>query len=350
MLRLLFFLLIAPACVFAASEHEPDDIPYIDDTPRLRFVSYPPWFKQSFLDLREDLKETTAQDKWGLIVYFGQAHCAYCEALMEVNFKQPDIVRYTQQHFEIVATDIWGSRELTDMNGRRWTERDYAMKQKTNFTPSLIFFDRQGREAFRIRGYYSPYRFRAALEYVAEGYYQHESFADFMARADPPPRFDAKDLSSEDFFTPPPYSLARQRFAAQQPLVVFFEQGDCHSCDILHSDPLADEQTRRLLEGFEAVQLDVFSETPVITPQGKRLSASAWAKELDIAYTPTLVFFDEQGKEIIRIDALVGIYRLRGVFEYVASKGYLEAPTFQRWRQQQRPPAAPTAGIATRQD
>ena len=35
----------------------------------------------------------------------------------------------------------------------------------TNFTPSLVFYDADGNIALRLRGYYPPYQFRAALEY-----------------------------------------------------------------------------------------------------------------------------------------------------------------------------------------
>ena len=321
------------------------DQPYIDDTPRLRNVQYPDWFKLSFLDLRDDLNEAVANDKFGIIVYFGQKHCAYCEALMKINFQQDDIVRYTQEHFDVIPTDIWGSREVTDMEGQSWSEREFAVKENTNFTPSLIFYDRDGNEAFRMRGYYPPYKFRAALEYVVEGYYQRESFREYLARADPPPKFELGDLSDEPFFEAPPYALDRSRFPADRPLAVFFEQHDCHACDILHTEPLSDPDTREMLSEFQVVQLDMWSDTKVITPSGERTTAREWASELDLYYAPAIVFFDEHGEEIIRVDAVVRLYRLQGVVEYVLSKGYLEAPTYQRWRQLQRVPDVPPPDI-----
>ena len=321
------------------------DQPYIDDTPRLRNVQYPDWFKLSFLDLREDLDEAVEKDKFGIIVYFGQKHCAYCEALMKVNFRQDDIVRYTQEHFDVIPTDIWGSREVTDMQGETWSEREFAVHESTNFTPSLIFYDQEGNEAFRMRGYYPPYKFRAALEYVVDGYYREESFRDYLARADPPPKFEIGDLNDEPFFESGPYALDRSRFPADRPLAVFFEQHECHACDILHTEPLSDPKTRDMLRQFQAVQLDMWSDTRVITPAGRRTTAQEWAEDLGIYYAPAIVFFDEQGEEIIRVDAVVRLYRLQGVVEYVLTKGYREAPTYQRWRQLQRVPEVPPPEI-----
>ena len=313
------------------------DFEDIDDTPRFREIQYPEWFKLSFLDLREDLNEALENGKKGIIVYFGQQHCAYCEALMDVNFgREQDIVRYTREHFDLVPIDIWGSREVTDMKGVRATERDFAERERTNFTPSLIFYDENGNEALRLRGYYPPYKFRAALEYVVDGYYRKESLRDYLARADPPPKFEIGGLNTREFFIQPPYILDRSKFPAEQPLVVFFEQHDCHACDILHTGPIDDLETQLLLDGFEAVQLDMWSDQPVLTPDGERLTASQWARKMGLFFSPTLVFFDENGKEIIRVDSVVRLYRLRRVLEYIASKGYLDAPSFQRWRQQQR--------------
>lgn len=303
------------------------------DAPLSEGIEHPDWFTMSFLNLREDLEDAVAEGKQGLVVYFGQRHCAYCKALMEVNFRKPDILHAMQTNFNVVAIDIWGSREIVTMDGHAMTEREFAVSENTNFTPSLIFYDAQGREALRLRGYYQPYRFRAALDYVLDDYYQDESFREYLTRANPPPKFELGDLNEREFFSSPPHMLDRSRFAAQQPLVVFFEQRDCFACDVLHGDPLANSQTQDLIREFEAVQLDMWSDERLITPEGKRKTAESWAEEMDLFYAPTLVFFDERGREIIRLDSLVRLYRLRGVLEYVLTKGYLESPNYQRWRQ-----------------
>ncbi len=314
-----------------------DDTPIIDDTPRATDNHHPAWFAETFLNLPDDLASARDRSKKGLIVYFGQTHCAYCEALLEVNFeREQDIVHYTQRHFDVVALDIWGNRVVTDFDGNKLEEKTLAEFEDTDFTPSLIFYTDDGTEALRLRGYYPPYKFRGALKYVVEEYYRSETFAEYMARANPPPKFDLADMNEQDFFDPPPYGLDRSRFAADRPLVVFFERHECHACDILHSDPLEDQETRRLLGEYEAIQLDMWSNQRLITPTGKRSTAGQWARELGIFNSPTLVFFDERGREVFRIDSVVRLYRLRGVLEYVLDKGYEIAPTYQRWREMQQ--------------
>ena len=331
-------LMLAALAANGAAGAAVDDIDPIqfDDTPLDDLLEYPAWFKQGFLALDEDLEEAVAGGKQGIIVYFGQKRCAYCKMLMDVNFKTPDIVTYTRQHFDVIPIDIWSPEEVTTPSGRSLSQREFSQELGTDFTPSLVFYDADGRIALRLRGYYPPYQFRAALEYVAGGHYLRERFPVYMARGDQTLRFEQGDLVEEPFFSPPPHNLDRSHFPAELPLVVFFEQGDCHACDILHTQPLQRQSVRQLLNRFDSVQLDMWSDVPVIKPDGKRSTARQWAKELGIFYAPSILFFDEHGNEIIRVDSVVHLFRLRNVLNYVVSRGYLTEPNFLRWSSRMR--------------
>jgi len=304
-----------------------------DDAPLAEPMEHPSWFKESFLDLGADLKEAVAAGKQGLIVYFGQRRCAYCQKLLKVNFGLEDIAEYTRAHFDVVAIDVWGVAEVTDIQGRTLIERDYAEQLETVFTPSLLFFNAEGELALRLRGYYPPYQFRAALEYVADGHYRREGFRDYLARGDNRMVFDAQDLNEEPFFASPPYNLDR-RVPSERPLAVFFEQGDCHACDVLHGQSLRDSEIFRNFEDIDSVQIDMWSDTPVVTPAGERTTARDWAAQLGLFYAPSILFFDEYGKEILRVDSVVAFYRLRHVLTYIRTKAYLEE-SFPQWRERQ---------------
>ena len=43
-----------------------------DDAPLAEPLEHPAWFKQSFLELPEDLRQAVAAGKRGIVVYFGQ--------------------------------------------------------------------------------------------------------------------------------------------------------------------------------------------------------------------------------------------------------------------------------------
>ncbi|HIP52553.1 MAG TPA: thioredoxin [Chromatiales bacterium] len=325
-------LLISVAVSAGLDKKDTADAFSFDDSPLKEPLEHPDWFKHSFLDLQEDLDEALVAGKRGIIVYFGQKRCAYCQMLMKVNFGREDIVAYTRRHFDVIPIDIWGVDEVTTLKDETLIEREYAIAEKTNFTPSLIFYDRNGRPALRLRGYYPPYKFRAALEYVADGHYQRESFADYLARAEGAPKFEPGELNEEPFFLPPPLDLDRSRIPGERPLVVFFEQGNCHACDVLHAGPLRQPALAQLFTHFDNVQIDIASDLPVRTPVGVMTTAAEWARDLGLFYTPTLLFFDPHGQEIIRVDSVVGFYRLRNVLNYINSDGYQTEPDYQRWR------------------
>ena len=314
-----------------------EDYFQFDDQPLEEPLSFPDWFKLSFLDLREDVHEARESGKSGIVLYFGQKYCPYCRQFLEEDLEREDIRVYMKEHFDVIGIDIHGSNPLTDLSGRNIDEASFAAREKTNFTPSVVFYNRAGEEALRLRGYYPPYRFRAALEFVADDHYRRESFREYLARADVPLVFEPGDLNEETFFMTGPYMLDRSRYRGERPLVVMFEQGNCHACDVLHSGPLQDPEIRSRIERLESVQLSYWAETPVITPDGERTTSHRWAEQLGLFYTPTLIFFDLDGSEIIRVDSVVQFYRLRNVLDYILEEGYREYPTFQRWREARSP-------------
>jgi thioredoxin-related protein len=317
----------------AASADLPEvDVYGFDDGLQPDSVAYPAWFNEPFLDLPHDLRQAAAAGKQGLLVYFGQKRCAYCHKLIKVNFSMADIAEYTRKHFDVVPIDIWGVDEVTTLDGKVLTEQDFSYREQTTFTPTVVFYDREGGEALRLRGYYPPYQFRAALEYVADGHYKREPFHVYLARGDNRMVFDAADMNEEDFFSPPPFNLDRSKIRSTRPLAVFFEHGDCHACDVLHGQALRESAIHALFEQFDDVQVNRWADTPVVTPQGKATTARRWADDLGLFYAPSLIFFDEAGKEILRVDSVVGFYRLRNVLNYVVTKAYLAEPNFQRWR------------------
>jgi len=271
------------------------------------------------LDIRADLEAAVDAGKRGLMVYFDQEDCAYCERFKRVNLADPDILAYLQHHFDLVSVDIHGRAEVRTLDGERLDVQTWARREQTDFTPSILFYDADGRLALRLRGYHPPYPFRAALEYVADGHDRRESFDAYLARGDERLVFDSEDLNDQPFFSPPPHVLDR-RIPAERPLAVFFERGDCHPCDVLHDQVRRSPEIRRRFEALDTVQLDRRSDTPVITPAGERTTARAWADGLGLQHAPAILFFDGRGRELQRLDSVADFYRLHQVLNHIRSK------------------------------
>ena len=298
-------------------------------------LQYPDWFILSDGDLRDHLEEAKKAGKKGIITYFGQKRCAYCEQFFETSLADIDIQNYLRKHYDIIAFDIWGIDDVTDTDGEVFSERELSIRYKANFTPSLVFYNLEGTPVFRLRGFYPPYKFRAALQYVVEEFYKEEKFSEYFARATPGEFFLLAGLTERDFFLPPPYDL-HATLKNGKPTAVFFEQGNCHACDLLHSDPLSKDLSIEEMEKMNAIQLNMWADTTVITPKGKTTTAKDWARSLDIFYTPSIVFFDDEGDEIIRVDSVTHFYRLWGVLDYVNQEGYKNSTDYQDWRLRQR--------------
>lgn len=329
-LMYVIFTAFGPAVNPVFAENTP---PGFADAPLETPLVLPDWFKLSFLDLREDLQEATSRQR-GLIIYFGRHDCPYCKAQLEKNWGQADIVRYTRRHFDVVAIDVLGDRMVTDFSGHEISEKAFAAAKHANFTPTLFFYDNRGKLALKLAGYRPAYQFRAALEYAAD-HHQHEgSFSKYLSRAEGADRYGLDKLNAYPGFHSPAFLLNYARAKTKRPLLVVFERSRCHACDVLHAGPLDDPRITHLLDRIDAVQLDMQRNDPVVTPQGQHTDSKRWAETLDISYAPTLIFYDEKGREIIRVDSVLGFHRLRGVLRYVIEGGYRHFPTYQQWRQQ----------------
>ena len=85
-------------------------------------TEYPAWFKESFLDLPEDLADASRSAK-RIIIFFHQDGCPYCNALVERNLSQKNIREKVQKNFEVIALNMWGDRDITYFNNKHYTEK-----------------------------------------------------------------------------------------------------------------------------------------------------------------------------------------------------------------------------------
>jgi thioredoxin-related protein len=306
------------AMAFGVRAQEPS--PYAIDIPR--------WFTQSFLDFRDDLADA-ARDGRRLLVYFGQDGCPYCTQLMVTNFSQRTIVEKTRKHFIAVALNLWGDREVTWLDGRVMREKELAVVLGVQFTPTLLFFDERGNVVARLNGYYPPQRFEAVLDYVAGHRERSQTLGDYLRGA--VKETTSPRLHDEPFFTGPPYDLRRGPGA--RPLAVVFETPDCAACDELHREGFRRKEVRALVNRFDVARFALGTRTGLTTPDGRTTTAGTWARELDVTYTPTIVFFDAAGAEVFRVSAYLRPFHLASSFDYVASGAYRGEPSFQRYIQ-----------------
>ncbi len=292
-------------------------------------TEYPDWFKESFLEFADDVAEAADQGKRVMLLWH-QDGCPYCNLLVERNLSQKNIVDLMQSRLDVVALNMWGDRDIVTVGGEAYTEKELAAALQVQFTPTLIFFDEAGKPILTLNGYLPPEEFLVALRYVTEAQERQASYRDF-ARENLPAAADQTGLIARPFFAPPPYNLRRDDDQEQSPLAVFFEQEHCPNCETMHTQSLRDQTTLELLLQYTAVQLDMWSDTPLVTPAGERTTARQWASDIGVNFAPTVILFDAGGREVIRSEAYFKTFHMQSLFDYVLSGAHHEQPSFQRY-------------------
>lgn len=286
----------------------------------------PPWFKESFLEFEEDVAEAAAHNK-RIMLYFHQPGCPYCARLVEENFTDPEIKAYVQKHFDGIAINMWGDREVVSIGGRSFIEKTFAEALKVQYTPTILFLNEQGKTALRLNGYYPPAKFRLALRYAAEKREASQNFNQFVKANS---ATHQGKMISEDFFLPQ-NNLQQLIARGDRYVAVYFEAPDCEDCRLLHDKVLSDKPTRKLATEMYNLQLDIYSDDRMVTVDGRDMTQSDFARELNIGYTPSVVFYNPEGEEVHRIEGFLKTFHFQSSLAYVLEQGYLTQPSFQRY-------------------
>lgn len=318
-------ILVATGLLAMAGASAAADAPQL--SPGLVHPGYeepPRWFKESFLDLRDDIAEAARAGR-RVMLYFYQDGCPYCAKLLKEDFGNAALAAKTRRHFDVIALNLFGDREVTDLAGAVTTEKAYAKSLRVQFTPTLLVFDEHGGTALRLNGYLPPGPFDAALDYASGKAGGAKSFAEYL-RA----REGAKE-GARPAATAAPLDLSRRDGGDARPLLALFERKDCAACDELRADGFTRAEVAALLARFRMARIDVESGERLVTPAGAPSAMHDWSRSLGVAYTPSLVFFDTAGKEVFRVEGYVRPFHLASSLDYVASGAYREQPEFQRF-------------------
>jgi len=300
-------------------------------------LKYPAWFKESFLDLRDDLKEAQAAGKRGVIIFFSQKACQHCQAFLDTTLQEADIKEKLQKQYDVIGLDIFNDVEVTGIDASKMPIKDFAEAERARFTPTLVFYGVEQQRLLRIVGFYPPEKFRKVLAYIDGDHFKNEKLSEYMLRTSTRAPAQRPVLTADHgLFAKPPYDLQRAAAQTQRPLLVVFDRGGCAACERFRERVLQDDQVRALLRKYYAVQLDRTDDaSKLIDPKGRAVTAQQWARELELAYGRSILFFDNKGEEVHRLDSEVGRWRVIGSMEFVLAQGYKKYTQYQRWRREQ---------------
>ena len=290
-----------------------------------------PFFKDSFLNLKDDLNEA---NKAGhvLVLFFEQDGCPYCAEIHKVHFADKKIVELIKKRFDVVQLDIWGGREVTDFAGKTVSEKQLARNLKIQFSPMVSFIGPDGKEIFRMAGYYKPHLFKAALDYVADGDYKKISFREYAAKHAPE---EAKaGLIDEPFFSKSRDLKAAAAAAAKhgKGIALLFEQAQCADCVEMHKKSFGDPAVvKKLSQNFDVVRINMWDQKALVDLTGNKTTETKLAAALQVRYSPTIIFFDKNGKEILRHESYLKPEHFATLLTYLTTDARIKYKSFQDW-------------------
>ncbi|NNE64188.1 MAG: thioredoxin fold domain-containing protein [Gammaproteobacteria bacterium] len=272
----------------------------------------PSWFKESFLEIADDVEEASEENKH-VILFFQLNSCPYCDRMLEESFEAEPLSSYIQQHFDTIAINVRGDREIAFNEEVSVTEKELSNILKVAATPAILFLNEENKAIVRVNGYRAPQRFQSVLEYVATGAYQNQSLADYQqAKLDR----NVYQLRANALF-----SDTTDLSSVDGPLMLIFEDGSCYDCKEFHDGILAHAQVRKEIAPFTIVRLDTDSDREIIDLFGNKTTAAKLAKKYEMTYRPGVLAF-EDGNLIRRNDSLAFPHHFKESMRYVAGGYY----------------------------
>jgi len=327
MIPWLVLLALASAPALGTAEDVSGDTP--NSSGKLlgaKMSSHPDWFKESFLDIAEDVNEATDADKH-VILFLEMNGCPYCYKMIEENFKGSDYSDWLQTRFDVIALNIRGDREVALNPDTTLSEKALAEQLAVRYTPTVIFLNADNEPVARINGYRDVRDFKQVLDYVDTRAYENRTLAEYLAAQ----KAEAVD-SAYSFRKDPKIREATEiedLSTIAGPLALLFEDAACVACNALHDGHLAAPGVARALEPFTVVRVDALSDERFTGLDSQPTTGRKLAHALGVEYRPTLVLFDDSAgaeTERARIESMLYRYHFIGLLEYVGLGKYRDFP------------------------
>jgi thioredoxin-related protein len=138
------------------------------------------FFQPKFGDLQADLDVARKQGKKGIFLFFEMDDCPFCERMKTTILNQSDVQDAFRAQFLLYPMDVNGDTQMIDFQGKETTEKAFAFSLRVRATPTMLFFDLDGKLIVRHTG---PTKNKAEFlllgQYVTDGVYATEPFTKY---------------------------------------------------------------------------------------------------------------------------------------------------------------------------
>lgn len=138
------------------------------------------FFQPKFGDFQAELDVAKQQGKKGIFLFFEMDDCPFCERMKTTILNQAEVQDAFRAQFLLYPIDVNGDAEMTDFQGKHLSEKAFAFAHRVRATPTLLFFDLEGKLVARHTG---PTKDKAEFlllgQYVTEGAYATQPFSKY---------------------------------------------------------------------------------------------------------------------------------------------------------------------------
>jgi len=104
-------------------------------------------------------------------------------------------------------------------------------------------------------------------------------------------------------------------------LMLLFHQNGCPYCNAFVEKNLAQKDIEeRLKSDFDVIELNLWGDREVVSVSGTTYSEKAFARALNVQFTPTVLFLTETGELALRLNGYYGPDQFRLALDYVSNK------------------------------
>ena len=109
----------------------------------------------------------------------------------------------------------------------------------------------------------------------------------------------------------------------KQGVMILFTTQGCSYCEKFVRVSLENPDIAKLVQkSFVSLGLEIFDDTELTSPTGEAMPVKEFAKKEGVGFAPTLLFYDENGKRVLRQIGYQAPERFTNLLAYVSEEQY----------------------------
>lgn len=144
------------------------------------------FFQPKFGDFKHELAVAKQEGKKAIMLFFEMDECPFCARMKANILNQSEVQDYFRRNFLLFPVDTQGDVPVTDFDGKETIEKIFALEHRVRATPTIIFFDLNGKQITRHTGpTKDKEEFMLLGKYVIDGVYKDMPFARYKQSQKP---------------------------------------------------------------------------------------------------------------------------------------------------------------------